>query len=293
MKSWMLRLLCLLTTLATAGCIKVRQLVLVNPDGSGNIVVSTVFLPEAVVMVTQMSGLQDAGAGAADATTALQIDPFYDEDTLRAAASQFGEGVRFTKAQRVDKDGTRGSIAVYAFDDISRVRINTRQNMDVGDAMSAMKTGVDAAAGDHIRFAFTKGDTSRLTVLTPQLQEAGGQARRPAQAGKSAEGLPPDLSALGGMGSAMAMQMFKGMEMDFAVQVKGRVIRHNASHPDAARPDRFQLLGLNLDALMTSPEFQALARQNVAGDQADMMKKLYALPGARIETNREVVIEFK
>lgn len=293
MKLLLVRILCIAVALTAAGCIKVRQLVLVNPDGSGNIVVSTVFLPEAVVMVTQMSGLQDAGISSDGGATALQIDPFYDEDTLRAAASQFGEGVRFTKAQRVDKEGTRGSIAVYAFDDVSRIKLNTRQNMDIGEAMNAVKTGVDVAAGDHIRFAFTKGATSRLTVLTPQLQAAGGQAKPSAKVAESAGGIPPDLTALGGMGGAMAMQMFKGMEMDFAVQVKGQVIKHNASHPVAAHPDRFQLLGLKLDTLMTSPAFQELARQNVTGDQAEMMKKLYALPGALIETNREVVIEFK
>lgn len=287
----MKKLLCAfaaLTLLATAGCLKVKQLVVVNPDGSGSIVVSTVFPPETVAMMTQMSGLQALGGDAKSPAPA--IDLFYDPDQLRDAAAQFGEGVTLQKSEKIDKDGTRGAIAVYAFKDISRVKLNTRQNMQMGEAMSAAKSGIDVSSGDFIRFAFAKGDTSRLTILTPQFKSdaAGQPAKKPdAQ-------LPPELAGLGalGGGGAMAMQMFKGMEMSFAVQVKSNVISSTASHPDGERKDRFVLLAMKFDELAGSPEFQNIANENIT-DQAGMMKRLYTLPGAKLETNREVVIEFK
>ena len=49
---------------------------------------------------------------------------------------------------------------------------------------------------------------------------------------------------------------------------------------------------MKLDELMTSPEFQKIANTQVT-DQGEMMKLLYTLPGAQLETNTEVVIEFK
>lgn len=294
MKTSVLRIVCLAAALALSGCIKVKQLVVVQPDGSGHIVVSTVFPPETVQMMSSIPGLQGAGAAA------QAIDPFYDEDQLRSAAAQFGEGVELSKAQRIDSDGARGAIAVYAFKDINRVKMNTRQNMDMNQAMEAMNSGVDSSSGDFIRFAFARDDRSTLTIRMPQLQGGGGALPPPAEQKAAATQLPPELAALGGLGGlgggtggAMALQMFKGLEMSFAVQVKGEVLKHNAGHPDHERKDRFHLLGLNLDELMKSPEFQKLAGQDIGGDQAAMMRKIYALPGANLETNREVVIEFK
>ena len=282
--------------LAVTSCLKVKQLVVVNPDGSGNIVVSTAFPPESVAMMSQMGALQ--GLDAAGSTAAPAVDLFYDEDSLRLAAKEFGEGVSLQKSERIDKDGTKGAIAVYAFEDIRKVKLNTRQNMQAGDALSALRGGGVPAGGDFIRFAFTTGETRRLTILMPQFKAA--PAAKPASVRKSDEDLPPELAALaslgggggGGLGGAMAMQMFKGMEMSFALQVKGEVVKANASHPDAARKDRFVLLGMKLDELMTSPEFQKMANTQVT-DQGEMMKLLYTLPGAQLETNTEVVIEFK
>ncbi len=294
MKRWILRFVCATAALALGGCLKVKQLVVVNPDGSGSIVVSTVFPPETVAMMTQMSGLQDHGDGQGTLPTPPD-SIFYNVDQLRDAASQFGEGVTLEKSEKIDKDGTRGAIAVYTFKDISRVKLNTRQNMQMGEAMSAMKSGVDASGGDFIQFAFAKGDPSRLTILMPQLKSAAGAEAAPKKADAQ---VPPELAALGGLGGlgagagAMSLQMFKGMEVSFAVQVKGQVVKSTASHQDGEHKDRFILLGMKFDELMNSPELQKMANENV-GDQAEMMKKIYSLPGAHLETNREVIIEFK
>ena len=299
MNRWMLRAMAAVAMIAASGCLKVKQLVVVNPDGSGSIVVSTVFPPETVAMMSQMGALQNLGGDQAGGTPAPQVDLFYNEDQLRDAAAQFGEGVTLQKSEKIDRDGTRGAIAVYAFRDISRVKMNTRQNMQMGEAMNAAKTGADTSAGDFIRFAFTKGDTSRLTILMPQLKSSGADhpsasLNKQGSDGPSAPQLPPELAALGlgglGGGGAAAMQMFKGMELSFAVQVKGRVVKNNASHQDG---DRFVLLGMNMDELMKSPAFQKIANMDVGGDQTEMMKRIYSLPGANLETNREVVIEFK
>jgi hypothetical protein len=288
--------------LALAGCLKVKQLVVVNSDGSGNIVVSTAFPPETVAMMSQFAGMQNLGGDQGGGKPAPSADLFYNEDELREAAAQFGEDVTLQKSEKIDKDGMRGAIAVYAFKDISKVKLNTRQNMDMNAAMGAAKTGAEAAAGDYIRFAFNKGDTSKLTVLMPEVKSGGAAASRISGgvgAKKPDAQLPPELAALGlgglggaGAGGAAMMQMFKGMEMSFAIQVKGEVLKSNASHRDGERKDRFILLDMNMDKLMTSPEFQKIANENVA-DQSEMMKKFYALPGAHLETNREVIIEFK
>ena len=294
MKQKFLRAIAALALLAAGGCLNVKQLVVVNPDGSGSIVVSSVYPPETVAMMTQMAGLQNLGGDTTAAAPAADL--FYNEDQLREAAAQFGEGVALEKSEKIDKDGTRGAIAVYAFKDISRVKLNTRQNMQMGEAMGAVKNGVDASSGDFVQFAFAKGDPSRLTILMPQLKSAAAGSAGASPVKKTDAQIPPELAALGGLGGAgagaMTMQMFKGMEISFAVQVKGRVIKHNASHQDGEHKDRFILLGMKFDDLISSPEFQKIANENVT-DQGEMMKKFYSLPGANLETNREVIVEFK
>lgn len=288
-----------LLLLAAAGCLKVKQLVIVNPDGSGNIVLSTIYPPETAAMLTQFAGLQDAGNS---------TDIFHDEEALRATAREYGDGVTLTKSEKIDRDGNRGSIAVYSFTDIRNVKLNTRQNMNPTEAMTALQTGTDSTPGDYIRFAFTTGETRRLTVVMPQFKNKPATTAAPPPK-VSSDGLPPELTALlggaksgggatggalGGVGGTMAVQMLKGLEMSYAIQVKGEVTKHNASHPDTTRKEnnRFTLLGLKIDELMNSPEFQKVANTPVA-DNADMMKLLFSLPGANCETNPEVVIEFR
>lgn len=272
-----------LLLLLLSACLKVKQLVVVNPDGSGNIVVSTVIPPETVTMMTSMAGA--LGEGNAD------FDPFYDPDQLREAATRFGEDVVLVKSEKVDKDGMRGSIAVYGFKDISKVKLNTQQNMSMNEAMGALQDGKSSGSGDYIRFAFHRGASSRLTVLMPEMK------KRPAgETVKPATSLPPELAALGGLGGggAAALQMFKGMEVNFAVQVKGKVVTSNASHPDAEHPDRFVLLAMDFDKLAGTPGFQSLLKEDAdLADPSELMKRFYTLPGAHLETNRETIVEFK
>jgi hypothetical protein len=288
-----------LLLLAATGCLKVKQLLILNPDGSGNIVLSTVYPPETVAMLTQFAGLPDTG----NAT-----DLFHDEEALRATAREYGDGVTLTKSEKIDRDGNRGSIAVYSFPDIRNVKLNTRQNMNPTEAMTALQTGTDSTSADYIRFAFTTGETRRLTILMPQFKTKPATTTAPPPK-ISSDQIPPELTALlggtksgggsaggalGGVGGTMAVQMLKGLEMSYAIQIKGEVTKHNASHPDTSRKehDRFTLLGLKIDELMNSPEFQKVANAPVT-DNADMMRLLFSLPGANCETNPEVVIEFR
>ena len=91
------------------------------------------------------------------------------------------------------------------------------------------------------------------------------------------------------MGMQM-MQMFKGMEMDLAVQVKGKVVKSNAMHVEGENKDRIVLMAIKFDDLLKSPEFQKMVSKSGAPESAGAF---LSIPGVKMETNKQVVVEFK
>ena len=290
------------------GCIKVKQIVIVNPDGSGNVVVSQALGAEAVAMMTQMAaGFASQLGGDAKEAPKQPENPLYDLEKLREAAADLGEGVTFVKASEINTNGTKGAIAVYSFTDVTKLHLKTKQE---GPGMGAGFGAAEppkAGKEESISFGFTKGDTSKLVIHMPDMKPktgtAAGGAAKPATTGdaKGGDAVPPELAALGlgggkdaNAGMAM-MQMFKGMEIQFAVQVKGEVVKHDASNQDKANPTRFVLMHMNMDELMKTPDFQKMlaSGDQAGGDEDEQMKKFFSLPGAQLETKPEVTIEFK
>lgn len=296
--------------LVLGGCIKVKQLVIVNPDGSGNLVVSQTLSAEAAAMMMQMTaGFASQLGGDANAAPKQPENPLFDLDQLKEAAAEYGEGVTFVKASEINTNGAKGAIAVYSFADITKLQLKTKQEQKMGGGLGGLSESPAAkpAKEDFIKFAFDKGDTSKLTIKMPDMKPSttvkpatettGGDTAKPDA--KADAAVPPELAALGlgggaGGGGAMAMmQMFKGMEVQFAVQVKGDVVKHTASHQDKANPSRFILMHMNMDELMKTPEFQKMASAGKGGDEDEQFKQFFSLPGAQLETKPEVTVEFK
>lgn len=91
-----------------------------------------------------------------------------------------------------------------------------------------------------------------------------------------------------------AKRMYKGMEFTLAVEVEGTVVKAGASHVDPANKNRFFLIDVNANKIMASPKGSKMIEKS--GRYAfggSSMSSLTKLPGAAIETNRQVVIEFK
>lgn len=185
--------------LGTTGCYEQNTRVVVYPDGSGRIVVTRYFTPTAVRLIEA----QAAGAGGMAASVRTE-DMFFSEKALRSDAKRlFGKGVRFVSAQRLDHNGGRGSVSLYAFDKIGGVALQpsqlfqsaTQHMQDSGDdseeeANAAPDEDPDAtetadtpdedggdepapprwrhSSGDAYRFVFKSGAQPRLIVRVPR-----------------------------------------------------------------------------------------------------------------------------
>ena len=186
-----LALLALGLLTAGTGCFEQRTRVIVYPDGSGRIVVTRVFLPAAV----HLTEMQSTSMGMAAVVRA--DDAFFSEAQLKRDAKRlFGKGVRFVSAQRLEHNGARGSVAVYAFDKVDGLALapemlfespmngvraveepdeeeneeeaQTAEAAPEAGAEDENAEGEDAGMGNPVyRFAFTPGPQSKLTVRIP------------------------------------------------------------------------------------------------------------------------------
>lgn len=96
--------------------------------------------------------------------------------------------------------------------------------------------------------------------------------------------------------SEAAARMFKGMQMNVAVEVDGEVTKSSASHVDPAKKNRVLLMEMDADKLMTSPKGKKLLEKSGRHGMSSperFLPMLNKAPGASMETNREIYIEFK
>jgi hypothetical protein len=133
----------LLAAVALSGCMQIEMLVKVDSDGSGTIETTMGMSKATFGMMGEMQSGDD--------------DPF-SEESARNAASDFGEGVTFLRAEKIDNDEMVGMRAVYEFTDINTVR--AKPNLD--------QEGMEAGAMEAVTFSFDPADGGILTVMLPE-----------------------------------------------------------------------------------------------------------------------------
>lgn len=174
-------------------------------------------------------------------------------------------------------------------------------------------------------FKFTKGASPKLEIISQPATESNDPAEdnneieeKAAEAEKDGdkeeqEALmedamsDPRVYGRGGFGSEMMTAMFvgtrqedaeekmyKGAEFSIAVEVDGEVLRSTASHMDPVKKNRILLMDVNVDKVLASPNGKKLMGSSLRYGRADkLMASLNKVPGASMETNRTVVVEFK
>jgi hypothetical protein len=259
-------------------------------------------------------------------------DPFFDETQLKREARLFGRGVELVRAQSVGKDGAKGSVAIYRFKDINQIRLpwgEEGQGM-MGAAMMSMEG--DMADNmmdmvddeDSILFMLAKGEPNRLRIqmpaaLTDAVREANaGEASGESAGDEEMEADEEEAEAIraasitpavrGGLvadrgempfdfsdatsAEDMMRKAYRGMKMSLYVGVQGEVVSSTASHRSADRPQRLAIYDFDLEKFAATGK---LERAMSGGP--DMFMRLVAAagtgPGMIVETNAEVVVEFK
>ena len=251
-----------------SGCIRSATLITVKPDGSGTIEQSV--LMNAAALKGMLGGL-----GATQ-----QSSGGINEDELRKAATRLGEGVTYVSSEPLKADdGFEGAKVIYAFTDISTVRVDQDPNLT-----GSTTGGVATAAKDTnpVTFAMTRtGGVSNLTVTFNDKPVTDKAAAAP-KGGPTMDN--PQMTE-------MMKTMFKGFRVNIDLQVAGTIIKTNADHVAGSK---VTLLEMDLEALLAD-EAKLKEVQKALGPNASVSElKPYLKDIKGLKVNDPVVtISFK
>jgi hypothetical protein len=213
----MLRLLSIVVAAVVAsGCLNSTSLVKVKPDGSGTIEQTM------LVNVAAIKGMM-AGFGGGQMK---QSGGILDEADFKRSAERMG--VRPVSLTPMKEGGFEGAKAVYAFDDITKIRVDQDPQMS-----GAADAGIRGSSGTPIRFGFTRqGGTSRLSISVDEKIAAG--AAEKAQAAPSIDQIDPAMMQ-------MVKKMFEGFRVLIDLEVEGTIVKTNADYVSGSKVTLLEL----------------------------------------------------
>jgi hypothetical protein len=196
-----------------SGCINSASLIKVKPDGSGTI--------EQTLMVNlaAVKGLM-AGMGAAQGKD--NTSGVLNEAEFKRAGERMG--VRPVSLTPMKEGNFEGAKAIYAFDDITKVRVD--QDPQMAGSSNDKPAGARTSSSP-IRFALKRqGDVSVLTISVDEKVTADATAK--AQEAPSLDKIDPAMMQ-------MIKTMFDGFRVLIDVEVDGKIVKTNADYVNGSR----------------------------------------------------------
>ena len=247
------------------GCIRSATVINVKADGSGT--VEQTMLMNLGLMKGMLGGM--AGPQA-------QTPGGVNEADLKRSAARMGEGVTFVSAEPLKSDdGFEGTKALYAFTDVTKLRVDQDPNLS-----GATTGGVSTPPKDSnpVTFQFAQADgVSTLTVSLKDKPKAEG-GPTPAPPGGPDMDNPQMLE--------MMRSMFKGFKVSIDGAVAGTILKTNADHVAGSR---VTLLEMDMEKLMQD-EAQLKKVQKMLGPTASVSElKPYLKDVKGLKVNDPVV----
>lgn len=322
-------MICIMAT----GCFKSKMVIKVKRDGTGTIIVSQIFSKDMVTMVTaQMKQMADQFAGQAGGMEMkMDKDPFYNEKKIKMNAGKFGPGVKFVKAARYDKEGAKGFVAIYSFDDINDIFINLSLSLtDMAMGPSMMNEEEDGSEDEEIEVADKEndafefkmqknGDANTLRIIVPGYPEPDvsdadeGEEAEGEEAGVFAgpgadEGMKQMMAMgnpFGFTGKETASEAFqktmRGFSESISIEIEGANQKSNAAFKQKTSKGgtRYILVDMDMSKILDSeegrkkmgPDFMQMGMSS-GSSQTGFYANINGLPGVQVQTN-DFTISFK
>jgi hypothetical protein len=283
------------------GCIQDTTVIHIQPDGTGTIEETTLFSNSILELMESLSGSM-AGSeqqkSDQDHKEATKGDTKKEKEKTRddllakmvkdaeIRAATFGTAVKFISAKPVKTDTGSGYTAVYAFQDISMVKVNQNPS-DKVDAQKAEKSD-SPPKEEFLRFKFMKGSPSKLDVsFPPQKEITGDKSSVPEspKAGEEKSNKESDDQSL-----EMMKNLFQDMKLNISLRLEGTIVNTNATYRDGST---VTLIEMDFGKIMSNPAL--LKQMSAAKPQTiEETKALFKrVEGLKFETNNPVTIEFK
>src|SRR3990172_12780831 len=130
-----------------------------------------------------------------------------------------------------------GIEAVYAFKDISLLRLNSKPDQMIPGAPAQMKGSVPGGMPQTMQFQRLPNGIALLTLTVPwEKKESAKKQERVSAAPTVSEKDQPSPEQL-----AQAIQMFKGMRISLAVEPQGKLVITNSPYVAGNRVTLFEM----------------------------------------------------
>jgi hypothetical protein len=254
------------------GCLQSGTLVRIKPDGSGTIEQTMLLNMQTFKgMMSSMGGqMKESGSGPG---------VMNDADFKRTAERM---GVKPVSLTPLKEGGFEGSKAIFAFDDITKVRVDQDPT-----GPAAGKTAA-ATTKSPIRFGFSKQGGSSVLTITLDEQQANDAVGKVGAAAGSPQAAN---AAMDPAMMQMVKTMFQGFRVGVDLEVEGKIVKTNADYVNGSR---ITLLEVELAGLFED-EAKLKQLQSKVGPGmtlTEMRPYLKDLKGVKIN-NSSVTVEYR
>jgi hypothetical protein len=262
--------LMLVSSFCLLGCLEFDLLVKVNRDGSGTIE-QTVLMNKA--LINQMQDFSDSFGDKNKKKFSL-----IDKKTLIKDATKMGEGVYFQYVKSISEKEREGYKAHYSFKDINTLKLNQNPS----DKIPLPSDGESKSPNESFTFSFQRADQPTLTIRQPDITFS------PDSTSDNLE--EPPAAADDTSGIDMMMEMFKGLRVSIAVEVKGTILKTNAAYADA---NRVTLMEMDFERIIHDREKFAVISKQKPKTMEEAKQLLKDIPGIKFEMAKETMIQFR
>ena len=254
-------------TVSATACFQSSTVLKVKADGSGTIEQRTLLTDAAI---DQLRAFTILGGG-----TGRDIDPL-SEEQARSLAAAIGPGVTYLSSTPVRTPGAQGRESLYAFSDVTRLRISQQPQIPGGVAVQA--PGLNTAT-DPITFGLTRQEDGNilLRILVPRL--SGLPLGAPGANGSISPPSPDQI--------AMVKQVLAGARLSVVVEPEGHVLRTSSPYVDGER-----VTLLDIDVYLATKDPALLDQLQTAKTLEEARTAVRGVPGLKINLDPEITIEF-
>lgn len=263
-------LLLALLSITLFGCLQVDTKVNLSKDGSGTIV-ETVFIKNEVINMLREFAM------AFDSTKSEDFNMF-NETELKNKSADYGEGVEYKSGEKILRDGYEGYKVTYSFNDINKVKLNPSPDtkMPIGESEE------EVVKKDYLKFNFTKGSQSVLTIIFPEeeLSENIKEEENTIETPDSANAEQMD----------KLIEMFDGMRISLKLNIDGEVTETDASYADGSE---ITLMDIDFAEIIKNKEIlEAMGKSNQM-TRENFKEMTSGIPGIKLEVKEKVTVKIQ
>lgn len=250
--------------LMSSACFQMTTVLKVNADGSGTIDHRMVYTKAALTQLKSFAAFGGGRGGSADPLS---------EQQARDMTASIGPGVTYMSSELITTPLGQGRDAVYAFTDVSTLRISTQPAAPGGIAIKTQGFSTQPSASESITFTMTHDANGNavlhIHVPEPNYLDFFGSPQAAGQIG-------------------MIKTMLAGARVLLAAEPAGALVRTSSPFVEGRR---VTLLDIDLDTVLADdtllPRIQA-----VAATPAEAKAVLIGAKGLKINLDPEITIEF-